>query len=83
MPLSNLFKNCAYYWAFGAVIGHPLAHPNFTPPEEWQVYLGLGGWGEIDLDTAKIQNIIVKLSPQGFLFSRKLEISLSTSCLAT
>ncbi len=22
MPLSNLFKNCAYYWIFGAVIGY-------------------------------------------------------------
>lgn len=21
MPLNNLFKNCAYYWIFGAVIG--------------------------------------------------------------
>ena len=22
MPLNNLFKNCAYYWIFGAVIGY-------------------------------------------------------------
>lgn len=41
MPLSNLFKNCAYYWVFGAVIGYPLCSPSFTPPSETQVYIGL------------------------------------------
>jgi hypothetical protein len=30
MPLSNLFKNCAYYWSFGAIIG--LAHSLSLPP---------------------------------------------------
>jgi len=41
MPLSNLFKNCIYYWSFGAVIGYPLCSPTFTPPSEVQVYVGL------------------------------------------
>ncbi len=41
MPLSNLFKNCTYYWSFGAVIGYPLCSPSFAPPSEQQVYIGL------------------------------------------
>jgi len=41
MPLSNLFKNCAYYWIFGAVIGYPLCAPSFAPPSETQFYAGL------------------------------------------
>jgi very-long-chain enoyl-CoA reductase len=42
MPLQNLFKNCMYYWAFGAVIGYPLCHPTYQAPGENQVYVGLG-----------------------------------------
>ncbi|CAH0520120.1 unnamed protein product [Peronospora belbahrii] len=30
MPLRNLFKNCSYYWSFGAVVGYPLCHPLYT-----------------------------------------------------
>lgn len=41
MPLNNLFKNCIYYWSFGAVIGYPLCSPTFAPPSEVQVYVGL------------------------------------------
>ena len=41
MPLSNLFKNCAYYWTFGAVIGYPLSSPGYVPPSETQVHIGL------------------------------------------
>jgi very-long-chain enoyl-CoA reductase len=42
MPLSNLYKNCTYYWTFGAVIGYPLCSPSYLPPAETQVYAGLG-----------------------------------------
>lgn len=41
MPLSNLFKNCTYYWSFGAFIGYPLAHPAFTAPSDMHVKVGL------------------------------------------
>jgi very-long-chain enoyl-CoA reductase len=41
MPLSNLFKNCVYYWTFGAVIGYPLASPSFVAPSDVQVQIGL------------------------------------------
>jgi len=43
MPLSNLFKNCTYYWSFGAVVGYPLTHPSFHKwvPSDDTVYIGL------------------------------------------
>ncbi|GAB9468983.1 3-oxo-5-alpha-steroid 4-dehydrogenase [Globisporangium polare] len=42
MPLFNLFKNCAYYWSFGAVVGYPLAHPDYQgPTSQLQVQIGL------------------------------------------
>lgn len=40
MPLTNIFKNCMYYWSFGAVIGYPLCLPSFAPPSDTQVYIG-------------------------------------------
>ena len=42
MPLMNLFKNSAYYWMFGAVIGIPLCSPHYEPPSNIVViYFGL------------------------------------------
>jgi very-long-chain enoyl-CoA reductase len=40
MPLSNLFKNCTYYWTFGAVIGYPLCSPSYAAPGDFQVLIG-------------------------------------------
>jgi len=41
MPLNNLFKNCAYYWAFAAVIGYFVCHPSYVEPEsKTQVHIG-------------------------------------------
>lgn len=78
MPLTNLFKNCSYYWTFGAVIGYPLCHPDFVPPSLMQVYIGLGIF-----TVSEIGNLICHLMlsnmrpaegsqkreiPRGFLF---------------
>lgn len=42
MPLQNLYKNCTYYWAFGAVIGIPLCATSYVAPtNEALVYAGL------------------------------------------
>ncbi|GMF39005.1 unnamed protein product [Phytophthora lilii] len=42
MPLRNLFKNCIYYWSFGAVVGYPLCHPQYAgPASAAQVQAGL------------------------------------------
>ena len=41
MPLFNLFKNCGYYWSFGAVIGYPLCSTGFVAPPTNFVNAGL------------------------------------------
>eukprot|EP00850_Spirogloea_muscicola_P018513 SM000170S02685 [mRNA] locus=s170:301227:302979:+ [translate_table: standard] len=41
MPLPNLFRNCAYYWAFAALIGYIINHPLYTPPPFMQMKVGL------------------------------------------
>lgn len=42
MPMFNLFKNCAYYWCFGAAIGYPLCHPLYqSPSNQLQIQFGL------------------------------------------
>jgi hypothetical protein len=30
MPLLNLFKNSAYYWAFAVGVAYPLCHPQYV-----------------------------------------------------
>eukprot|EP00601_Ochromonadales_sp_CCMP2298_P004241 CAMPEP_0173178524 /NCGR_PEP_ID=MMETSP1141-20130122/5588_1 /TAXON_ID=483371 /ORGANISM="non described non described, Strain CCMP2298" /LENGTH=303 /DNA_ID=CAMNT_0014101033 /DNA_START=67 /DNA_END=978 /DNA_ORIENTATION=+ len=78
MPLSNLFKNCTYYWTFGAVIGYPLCSPSFVPPSLTQVYVGLGIFAACELGNL-ICHIMLsnmrpaegsqkRLIPSGFLF---------------
>jgi very-long-chain enoyl-CoA reductase len=37
MPLSNLFKNCSYYWGFAAFVSYFVNHPLYTSPPEIQV----------------------------------------------
>ena len=32
MPLTNLFKNCGYYWGFAAFVSYFVNHPLYTPP---------------------------------------------------
>jgi len=41
MPMFNLFKNCAYYWLFGAFIGYPLCSVSFNAPDSTFVHAGL------------------------------------------
>ena len=31
MPLTNLFKNCIYYWGYTLFVGYSLCHPLYTP----------------------------------------------------
>ena len=37
MPLSNLFKNCTYYWGYALFVGYTLCHPLYTPVANWTV----------------------------------------------
>lgn len=80
MPLSNLFKNCAYYWTFGAVIGYPLCSPEYVPPATVeQVYFGLGLFVLSELGNFIIHVMLSNMRPaegsqkrdipRGFLFN--------------
>ncbi|XP_011624082.1 very-long-chain enoyl-CoA reductase [Amborella trichopoda] len=41
-PLSNVFRNCAYYWSFGAYIAYFVNHPLYTPVSDLQMKVGFG-----------------------------------------
>ena len=39
-PLSNVFRNCAYYWTFGSYIAYYVNHPLYTPVNDLQMKIG-------------------------------------------
>ncbi|KAM3736745.1 hypothetical protein ACB098_09G003700 [Castanea mollissima] len=41
-PLSNVFRNCAYYWTFGSLIAYYVNHPLYTPVSDLQMKIGFG-----------------------------------------
>ncbi|XP_043713357.1 very-long-chain enoyl-CoA reductase [Telopea speciosissima] len=41
-PLSNVFRNCTYYWTFGAYIAYYVNHPLYTPVSDLQMKIGFG-----------------------------------------
>ncbi|XP_038877634.1 very-long-chain enoyl-CoA reductase-like [Benincasa hispida] len=41
-PLSNVVRNCMYYWSFGALIGYYVNHPLYTPVNDLQMKIGFG-----------------------------------------
>ncbi|XP_019461885.1 PREDICTED: very-long-chain enoyl-CoA reductase-like isoform X3 [Lupinus angustifolius] len=41
-PLSNVFRNCAYYWTFGSYIAYYVNHPLYTPVSDLQIKIGFG-----------------------------------------
>ncbi|KAK0593441.1 hypothetical protein LWI29_036656 [Acer saccharum] len=41
-PVSNVFRNCAYYWTFGAYIAYYVNHPLYTPVSDLQMKIGFG-----------------------------------------
>uniref|UniRef100_A0A0D6QTM8 3-oxo-5-alpha-steroid 4-dehydrogenase C-terminal domain-containing protein n=1 Tax=Araucaria cunninghamii TaxID=56994 RepID=A0A0D6QTM8_ARACU len=43
-PISNIFRNCSYYWICGAFIAYFVNHPLYTPVSEkqWKICFGLG-----------------------------------------
>lgn len=79
MPLSNLFKNCTYYWTFGAVIGYPLCSPSFVAPSEQMVYAGLAIFALCELGNLICHIMLSNMRPKegsqdrnipsGFLFN--------------
>ena len=44
MPLTNLFKNCAYYWGYTLFVGYSICHPLYTPQSNMAiVYAAFAG----------------------------------------
>lgn len=39
MPLTNLFKNCGYYWGFAAFVSYFVNHPLYTAPSTKAAYV--------------------------------------------
>jgi len=65
MPLTNLGKNCTYYWGFAAYIAYHLNHPLYTPPSTNQMYAGLGGFLVCELGNLSIHLLLRNLRPEG------------------
>ncbi|KAL4145911.1 hypothetical protein PRNP1_011784 [Phytophthora ramorum] len=64
MPLRNLFKNCLYYWSFGAVVGYPLCHPEYAgPTSTLQVQAGLALMGLAELLNLSVHVQLRNLRP--------------------
>ncbi|KAJ7563591.1 hypothetical protein O6H91_03G116100 [Diphasiastrum complanatum] len=39
-PVSNVYRNCCYYWSFATFIAYYVNHPLYTPVSEKQMYIG-------------------------------------------
>lgn len=67
MPLTNLFKNCLYYWGFAFYVGYFINHPLYTAPcfKEVQIYLGLLGFIWSELGNFSIHIALRNLRPAG------------------
>ena len=65
MPLSNLFKNCSYYWGFAAYIAYHINHPLYTSPSTTQVIIGLSLFLLCELGNFTIHLLLRDLRPPG------------------
>lgn len=78
MPLSNLFKNCSYYWGFAFFVGYFVNHPLFTPASfgDTQIYIGLFLFIISELGNFSIHIALRNLRPAG---TRERKIPYPTS----
>ncbi|XP_077549719.1 trans-2,3-enoyl-CoA reductase Sc2 [Haemaphysalis longicornis] len=67
MPITNLFKNCSYYWLFGLYIGYYVNHPLYTAPVlgPIQVFGGLTAFLFAELGNLSIHMALRNLRPPG------------------
>jgi len=65
MPLRNIFKNSAYYWGFGAVLGYYVNHPLYTAPPTSQTTFWMYAWAFMELGNFSIHVALRNLRPPG------------------
>jgi len=65
MPLSNLVKNCSYYWGNAALVAYFVNHPLYTPPNILLVYIGLGIFVVSELGNLVTHIMLRNLRPAG------------------
>jgi len=65
MPLRNIFKNSAYYWGFGAILGYYINHPLYTAPPEETTKLFMYLWAIMELGNFSIHVALRNLRPPG------------------
>lgn len=65
MPITNLMKNCSYYWGFAAYVAFHINHPLYTPPTSNQTYIGLAGFCLCELGNLSIHVLLRNLRPEG------------------
>ncbi|XP_067001230.2 probable very-long-chain enoyl-CoA reductase art-1 [Anabrus simplex] len=76
MPITNLFKNCSYYWGFAAYIAYHVNHPLYTPPSSVQVYTGLALFLICELGNLSVHIALRNLRPPGTTV-RKIPVATS------
>ena len=65
MPMRNIFKNSAYYWGFGAMLGYYVNHPMYTPPSDCQANMWACAWLVMELGNFSIHVALRNLRPAG------------------
>jgi len=67
MPLTNIFKNCSYYWIFTCLVAYFVNHPLYTPATygDKQVYAALAGFLFCELGNFSIHVLFRNLRPAG------------------
>lgn len=65
MPIMNIFKNSAYYWGFGALLGYYVNHPRYTSPPDSQVTMFFYIWLLMEMGNFSIHLALRNLRPAG------------------
>jgi len=65
MPVTNLFKNCGYYWGFAGYIAYHINHPLYTTPSPNQVLGCLAAFLLCEMGNLSTHLLLRNLRPAG------------------